>query len=190
MKTLKITVLIGLLVLGMTSMVHAEASLWLFPHSSIDLALTDQYDTDPAYVGEDENPWFTESYVVGTGPFTLDVYNHGRGSGDNTAYGVKLIVAVNEASMVTSGTIGGTTITAASFSFGYPSYSCSDRDIPSHGVFPTWYTEIPVGDIAQNEYEQIEIDIAGDPDNLLIHFDAYGEGQRTKKKGKTTTTTC
>lgn len=190
MKPVKFLSLVTLLVFAMTSMVYAEASLWLFPDSSIDLALTDQYDTDPAYVGEDENPWFTESYVVGSGPFTLDVYNHGRGSGDNTAYGVKLIIAVNEASLVTAGTIGSTTITSSSFTFGMPSYSCSGRDVPRHGVLPTWHTEIPVGDIDQNEYAQVAIDIAGDPDNLLVHFDAYGEGMRTKKKGKTTTTSC
>ncbi len=76
MKNIGISVCLGLFVLVMVPVAYAGASLWLFPHSSIELALTDQYFTDPDYVEEDDNPYFVDSYVVGSGLFLLDIYNY------------------------------------------------------------------------------------------------------------------
>ncbi len=169
--------------------VHGEASLWLFPDSALPGALTDDYNQDPTYVGADQDPWLSESYVISEDGFILDVYNHGRGAGDNTAYSVQLIVAVEALEEFYSATIDGVSLTPASFTYGTPSYSCSGRNIPYHGVFPTYNTTIDLGDIAQDEIRQVSVEVSG-TENLRVHFDAYGEGYTTRTRGKKITTRC
>ena len=59
----------------------------------------------------------------------------------------------------------------------------SGRRMPKHGVFPTWFAEVPIGDIAQNEAAEVQIEVYGEV-GLMVHFDAYGEGRPKKCKGK------
>ncbi len=168
---------------------RAEASLWLFPDSALPDALTDAYAQNPAYVGEDADPWLTESWVVFGGDFLLDVYNHGRGAGDNTAYGVQLLVAIDDIGEFEGGTVDGVDLSPTSFTYGLPTFSCSGRSIPSHGVYPTYYTVIDLGNLAAEDLRQVEVALSG-TEALRVHFDSFAEGIVVKKQGKTKITTC
>lgn len=59
----------------------------------------------------------------------------------------------------------------------------SGKPLPGHGIFPTWFVEVPIGDIAKNEAAEVKIEVDSYED-LMVHFDAYGEGRPKKCKGK------
>jgi uncharacterized repeat protein (TIGR01451 family) len=123
------------------------------------------------------------------GDFLLDVYNHGRGAGNNTAYGVQLLVAVEDIGEFEGGTVDGVELSPASFTYGVPKFSCSGRSIPLHGVYATYYTVIDLGNLAADDLRQVEVALSG-TEALRVHFDAFAEGKVVKKQGKTTITTC
>lgn len=65
----------------------------LYGYTPTDL---DGNDFDDAYVGQHEDPWLHESYVIGPDPFILEIYNHSQGKKHkNIVKNVFLIVAVN-----------------------------------------------------------------------------------------------
>jgi len=122
-----------------------------------------------------------ESYVVGPEDFVLEIYNHGEGKEDNKATNVHLIVAVKDLDDLTAVTVHGMTIVPGAFVYGSPVYP-SGRQIPSHGVFPTWYTEVEIGDIPEGETVEVPVYVEG-TEEVMVHFDAYGLGT-AKGKGK------
>ena len=163
-----------------------EASLWIFPDSSYPEALGDDYASDPVYVGDDPDPWLTDSYVLEEeGDLILDVYNHGRGKGDRSAYGATLIVAVNDVDLFMDGVLvveDGPLIFLGpgDFAEGSPSLPCSGEALPGHGVYTTAFAEIPLGDIAADEIVQIDMSLGGDL-GLLVHFDVVATGIRGRR---------
>ena len=156
----------------------AEAVLWLFPHSSAQLATTDAYYADLDYNNRQDplEPMLTESYVkIGPGG-QLDIYNHGKAWSHSTV----LVVSVNDVTLLSSITLGGTAYDPTHFAHGTPLYH-SGRPMPPHGVFATHYMTWPVGAIAPGAMAQISYSVAGTV-GLKVHFDAYGQAMRGKKK--------
>lgn len=139
---------------------QATAKLWLYPDSD-----------DPRAGG----------HVVTEPAFTLNIDNRGTGNGDNTAYDTMLIVAVNDPTLLTGGSIalpGGTVdLDPAAFGSGTPMFACSGRTVPPHSVYPASYVEIPVGDIAPGEVISAGVIIDGG-DGIEVHFDATATGYK------------
>jgi len=137
----------------------AAAKLWLYPDSD-----------DPRNGG----------HVVTEPAFTLNIENLGTGNGDNTAYASVLLVAVNDPALVVDGSIalpGGTVYldSATVWDFGTPAFDCDGKTAPPHGVYPTYFVEFAVGDIAQNEIVSAGVVING-LEGLRVHFDVKAMG--------------
>ncbi len=82
-----------------------------------------------------------------------------------------------------------------SFTYGTPTYS--GGDLPSHGVYPTWYAQYDVGDLtpqhtvydmqpgkdgeAQGEIKRYWIEVSGFE---RVHFDAYNYVVKSKMRGR------
>jgi hypothetical protein len=143
------------LLLVIPAMASAKPGLWLYPDSD-----------DPRSGG----------HRVEGGTFTLNVQNRANGNGDNTAYEVYLIVSVNDPGLLNGGTLtleDGTSFAVEGLASGTPTYACSGREIPRHGVFPADHTTILLGDIEADMVVRIEVEIDG-ADGLEAHFDAFG----------------
>jgi hypothetical protein len=133
----------------------AKPSLWLYPDSD-----------DPRAGG----------HRVEGGTFILNIQNRANGNGDNTAYEVFLVVSVNDPGLLNGGTLtleDGTSLGLDGLVSGTPTYTCSGREIPRHGVFPADYTTILLGDIEANMVVRIDVEVDG-ADGLEVHFDAFG----------------
>ncbi len=139
---------------------HSAAKLWLYPDS--------------------ENPQ-AGGHVVTEPNFTLNIENRGTGNGDNTAYEAFLLVAVNDPALLIDGSIalpGGTVdLDPAMWAFGTPLLDCKGNPVPPHGVYPAYFAEIAIGDIAQNELVSAGVVIDGS-DGLWVHFDAKAVGYK------------
>jgi len=145
---------------------NADGKLWLIPNTG-----------GPGAGG----------HVLDTGTFDLMVQNRAAGNGDGTAHGVLLIFAVNDPALLTSATMtlpDGTTetIDAAALQAGIPTMPCSERTLPPHGIYPTPFTTMVLGDMAANEVMTVGVDISGD-DGLMAHLDAVGLGYKETGQG-------
>lgn len=179
MRLIKFIILTGLVLFMAASTASAERSLWLAPKDT-----NGEYITD-AYVWKDPNPWLRKSYVVGAEPFLLEISNHslGKGKKDKTAKNVRLVVAISDPEKVDNIFINGLDIwDPASVKEGVPKLA-SGRRMPKHGVFPASFIEVDIDDIAQNESVEVLVEVYGKKD-LMVHFDAYGEGRPKKCKHK------
>jgi|GEM_PF-963827 len=180
MKIARIIILTVAVLFLAAATATAERSLWLYPKN------LDGTDIEDAYVGRNKNPWLRKSYVVGGDPFLLEISNHslGKGKKDKTAKNVRLVLAINDPDKVDGILIDGEDIwNPDSVKYGIPKLA-SGRRMPKHGVFPTSFVEVDIGDdIPQNGAVELEIDVNGD-DGLMVHFDAYGKGRPKKCKGK------
>jgi len=138
----------------------ASAALWLYPDSD-----------DPRAGG----------HVVTEPAFTLNIENRGTGNGDNTATETTLIVAVNDPAMIAAGSIalpGGTVeLDPSMWVFGRPTFGCTGKEIPPHGVFPAYFQEFVIGDVAEGEIVSAGVVIDGS-EGLRVHFDAKAVGYR------------
>ncbi|HSN54916.1 MAG TPA: DUF11 domain-containing protein [Candidatus Sulfomarinibacteraceae bacterium] len=139
----------------------ATARLWLYPDSD-----------DPRAGG----------HVVNGDAFTLNIENvGGGGNGDNTAYEVVLLVAVNDPALMVDATVtlpgGAVTVVPGDLVFGVPTMPCSDATIPPHGRYPSSFVGIPVAEIAAGETVQAGVVVNGS-DGLEVHFDATALGAR------------
>jgi uncharacterized repeat protein (TIGR01451 family) len=137
----------------------ATAKLWLYPDSD-----------DPRNGG----------HVVTEPAFTLNIENRGTGNGDNTAEDSVLLVAVNDPALVVDGSIalpGGTVYLDSTtvWDFGIPTFDCDGKTVPPHGVYPAYFVEFPIGDIAQNQIISAGVVING-LEGLRVHFDAKAMG--------------
>jgi hypothetical protein len=144
------------------TMSHAKAKLWLYP------------DADSPRSG---------GHVVAADGLTLNVANRGSGNGDNMAYAVEIVVAVNDPLLVASVVVeveGGYVGPVALDETGFPTYPCSGRTISPHGVYPAQHGSFSVGNIAAGATAAINVVITGEP-GLEVHFDAIGEGKKEKK---------
>jgi len=180
MKIARIIILTVAVLFLAAATATAERSLWLYPKN------LDGTDIEDAYVGRDDDPWLRKSYVVGGDPFLLEISNHslGKGKKDKTAKNVRLVLAINDPDKVDGILIDGEDIwDPDSVKYGIPKLASGWR-MPKHGVFPTSFIEVDIGDdIPQNGAVELEIDVNGD-DGLMVHFDAYGKGRPKKCKGK------
>ena len=139
---------------------EASAKLWLYPDSD-----------DPAAGG----------HVVTDPAFTLNIENRGSGNGDNTAYGAILLVAVNDLALLTDVSLalstGTTTLDPTAFGDGLPTFDCDGKTVPPHGVYPTSFAEIGLGDIAEGETIAAGVVINGS-EGLEVHFDVKAVSYR------------
>ncbi|MCG6963480.1 MAG: choice-of-anchor N protein [Acidobacteria bacterium] len=155
--------LLTLAFLGLIStFAAAEGSLWLYPEGATSAG----------------------GHVVTEPSFTLDISNRGHGNGDNTAYGTTLIVSANDPTLMTGATLtmaDGTVITIdpAAMEHGTPTLPCSGRDLPRHGIFPAYYTEVTIGDLAAGQVVPVEVEVDG-ASGLAVHFDATATGVKTR----------
>lgn len=149
-----------LLVVSAPGTSGATAKIWLYPDSQ-----------DPNAGG----------HVVTEPAFTLKIENRGTGNGDNTAYESVLLVAVNDPSVFVDATVtlpgSTTTLDPASLAMGSPVFECSGGGLPPHGVYPAFFAEIPVGDIAQGEIVAAGVVVNGS-EGLEVHFDLKAVGYR------------
>ena len=138
----------------------ATPKLWLYPDS--------------------ENPQ-AGGHVVTDPAFTLNIENRGSGNGDNTAVAASLLVAVNDPGLLVSGTVslpgGPVDLDPAVLVYGIPTFDCDGKTVPPHGVYPAYYTEIPIGDIAQGQIISAGVVVDG-AEGLRVHFDAKATGYR------------
>jgi len=138
----------------------ASAKLWLYPDS--------------------ENP-NAGGHVVTEPAFTLNIENRGTGNGDNTAAEATLIVSVNDPALVATGSItlpGGTVeLDPSMWIFGVPTFDCSDREIPPHSVYPAYFQEFVIGDIAEGDTVSAGVVVDGS-EGLRVHFDAKAVGYK------------
>jgi len=139
---------------------EATARLWLYPDSD-----------DPQAGG----------HIVTEPAFTLNIENRGTGGGDNTATETVLLVAVNDPTLFTDATItlpgGAVTVDPGMLVNGVPSFDCSDATIPPHGIYPTDFAEVQIGDIGEGEIVSAGIVVNGS-EGLQVHFDAIAVGYR------------
>lgn len=139
---------------------YAKAKLWLYPDS--------------------ENPQ-AGGHVVTEPTFTLNIENRGSGNGDNTAFEAYLLVTVNDPSFLTSGTIampsGPVDLASAEWTFGTPSFDCTGKEVPPHSVYPAYFVEILIGEIAQGEVVTAGVVVEGS-EGLRLHYDARATGYR------------
>jgi PKD repeat protein len=110
-----------------------------------------------SYVDSHPDEWTKESWVAssnmppgGSVSFNLYIDAVSTPDGADPTYDVYLAVAVNDTAQVASITIGPTTITT--FTYGEVTWpdAAGDGTLPPHGVYPTWYTLVPFGDVASN----------------------------------------
>ena len=138
----------------------ATPKLWLYP------------DSDNPQAG---------GHVVTEPAFTLNIENRGTGNGDNTATETFLLVAVNDPGLLVSGTVslpgGPVDLDPATLVYGIPTFDCDGKTVPPHGVYPAYYTEIPIGDIAQGQIVSAGVVVDG-TEGLRVHFDAKATGYR------------
>lgn len=140
----------------------AEGSLWLYP----------------------EGATRAGGHVVTEPSFTLDIANRGHGNGDNTAYGTTLIVSANDPTLMTGATLtmaDGTVVTIdpTAMELGTPTLPCSSRPVPPHGIYPAYYTEVTIGDLAAGEVVPVQVEVDGST-GLSVHFDATASGVKTR----------
>jgi uncharacterized repeat protein (TIGR01451 family) len=167
MRRLPVTaVLVAVAVLlGAAATASAAANLWLYPDTE-----------DPRNGG----------HVLDVGTFTLFVEN--VGSGDDTAEGVLLVVAVNDLELLTSASFtldDGTeyTLDPESVQSGFPELPCSLAPMPPHGIYPSDFALFELGDIGAGEAVAVAVAIEGEP-GLQVHFDAMARGE--KQTGRST----
>jgi uncharacterized repeat protein (TIGR01451 family) len=138
----------------------ATAQLWLYPDSD-----------DPRAGG----------HVVTEPAFTLNIENRGSGNGDNTATESVLLVAVNDPALLVSGSIAlsGDTIDLdpSIWTFGTPVLDCKGGTVPPHSVYPAYFAEIALGDIAEGEIVSAGVVVDG-IEGLRVHFDAKAVGYK------------
>jgi uncharacterized repeat protein (TIGR01451 family) len=122
--------------------------------------------------------------VVPPGELPLVIENRGKGSGDNTAYEVQLVIAVERLAAVTSLSVNETSLSLAAEAWqeGTPLLPCGDKPMSRHGVYPTSYTTVPLADLMGGHSFEIAVDVAGD-DDLRVHFDAIAHGLKTTGRG-------
>lgn len=139
---------------------HATAKLWLYP------------DSDDPGAG---------NHVVHEPAFTLNIENRGSGNGDNIATVSTLLVAVNDPLLLVSGSIahpGGTfNLDPSVWTFGTPTLDCKEGTVPPHSVYPAYFAEIELGDIAPGEIVSAGVVVDG-LEGLRVHFDAKAVGYR------------
>lgn len=139
---------------------HATAKLWLYP------------DSDDPRAG---------NHLVHEPAFTLNIENRGSGNGDNIATESMLLVAVNDPALLVSGSIAlsGDTIDLdpSIWTFGTPALDCKGGTVPPHSVYPAYFAEIPMGDIAPGEIVSAGVVVDG-IEGLRVHFDAKAVGYK------------
>lgn len=141
---------------------------------------------DPDYIATDPDPWVTDSWIItvsgDTATFGINVTNRHS----YQAYDVRLRVAVNNLSLLTSMSLTITrgdfpnpqTLLPANFAVGIPSLT-NGANWPKHGVYPTPYSNYSIGGIgplgSSNDTVVISITVQGQfTAGLKVHFDADG----------------
>jgi uncharacterized repeat protein (TIGR01451 family) len=150
-------------ILLMAPIASAGPSLWLYPK-----------DAGPREGG----------HVVPPGtPFTLVIENRGKESASDNAQAVELVVAVENLESIGPLSLvlddDGTPfpLELSPWVEGTPPLPCSEKPMPRHGVYPTTYATVVIGDLVGGTSFEIEVTVVGD-DDLRVHFDAMATGYK------------
>ncbi|MEJ2580499.1 MAG: hypothetical protein P8127_02500 [Acidobacteriota bacterium] len=160
-----IALLLGILLVAPVA--AAGPQLWLFP--------------------EDDGPR-EGGHLVPQGTFVLVVENRAKDSEENIAQGIELVVAVNDPSLVTAITLADHAeitpieIPEESWTEGTPELPCSGKQMPRHGVYPSTYAKVLLGDLNGGERFEVDVTVEGAED-LRVHFDAMATSWKTTGKG-------
>lgn len=124
-------------------------------------------------------------HVVPPGEFTLVIENRAKGSGDDTAYEVGLVIAVENLEAVSTLSLDGEMLALdpGEWDEGTPSLPCGNKPMPRHGVFPSTYTIVDLDDLDGGMSFQITVLVEGTED-LRVHFDAIAHGLKTTGQGQ------
>jgi len=151
----------------------AGPSLWLYPK-----------DVGPREGG----------HVVPPGTFRLVIENRSKDSESNIAHGVTLVVAVADPTAVAALELvydGGEPmgLEPEDQFDGTPALPCGGKPMPRHGVYPTAYWLVNlgeltgIGDLAGGESVVIDVFVEGEED-LSVHFDAMASSLKTTGQGE------
>jgi uncharacterized repeat protein (TIGR01451 family) len=125
-------------------------------------------------------------HIVPPGSFVLVVENRAKPAEENNVQGVELIVAVNNSSLITTLSFAkqdGEPLEIGEWLEGTPELPCSLKPMPRHGVYPTTYAKVLLGDLAGGDRLEIDITAEGDED-LRVHFDAVGTAWKSNRNGQ------
>lgn len=121
-------------------------------------------------------------HVIEPGTFNLVVENRGGGGGDQTVYGVQLVVSSPDPSVVTTLEIDGNPVVPGDAGIGIPALPCSGRGMPPHSVYPAPYSLLDLGDLPADSMFVLEVTVDGG-EELETHFDAVGTSFRETGNG-------
>ncbi len=133
-------------------------------------------------------------HVVPPGtPFTLVIENRGKDSVSDTAFGVKLVVAVADPAAVSALELvydGGETMVLDpnGWEVGVPTLPCSFKPMSRHGEYPAAFLTVTldelteIGDLVGGQSVEISVTVEGD-EGLRVHFDAMATGWKTTGQG-------
>jgi hypothetical protein len=155
-----VTAVVTGLLLGVPA-ASASPNLWVYPDTS-----------DPRQGG----------HVLEPGTFNLIIENRGGGGGDQTVYGVQLVVSAVDLSVVTTLEIEGVPVTPGDAGVGIPPLPCSGRGMPPHSVYPAPYSLVDLGDLEAGSVFVLEVTVDGG-DGTDVHFDVIGTSFRDTGNG-------
>ena len=146
----------------------------------------------------------SQTIIASGNPFTLYALLNPKNADPNAQYFISAAIIPQTATThFGSFTVNGTTYsgTLGDMQYGTPPVSAAFPDIPSHGIFPTYYAEIPFTFNANNKatiydtslnpggfqasatgtllYQSFTINIGNVPAGYVIHFDLYDEWLKT-----------
>lgn len=137
--------------------------------------------TDSTYVGADSDAWLADSEVVANSSFDLNVFNSTK---DSPIYLTRVVLSIphDTADSGWSFKLGGTDFDYSSFSnTGTHTY------LSNHGIFANsngaLWAELEIGTINAEETKTLAYAGTGMPDNMYIHFDAYGSSEAGAQNG-------
>jgi hypothetical protein len=146
----------------------------------------------------------SQTIIASGNPFTLYALLDPKNADPNAQYFISAaIIPQTAVAHFGSFTVNGTTYsgTLGNMQYGTPPVSAAFPDLPSHGIFPTYYAEIPFTFNSANKatsydtslhpggfqasatgsllYQSFTIDISNVPAGYVVHFDFYDEWLKT-----------
>ena len=117
-------------------------------------------------IGEDPDPWLTDSCVTFDTQFTLNVTNRDK---NEDSHHTTLLVALNNDPSLITVKIDNNLVT------GYINGSPDFKGFGKHGVYPTLFAEYDIGFLAKDGgFKTVEVNITPSGPDDMVHFDAVG----------------
>lgn len=128
----------------------------------------------------------TDTWVINAQDFELWVIT--ADTDVNPLYGVRLVAALGPNQAADGDlTIGGTSFSSADYHFGTPPSAADSGSLPGHGIYPTNYVEMLIGDVMTADEVVMDMQPGEDGSTMgrifkyqvstsydYVHFDAFG----------------